>query len=141
MKTLFTRIILVIAAAMMLLSLLGSSCWEPKDRTNPLDPRSDYWDGRPLELAIEIVDTGALPYTHLTWRALEHHRVTGYHVFKDDIHTSTLTYIHIASTGIDQTWLIDTVENTSFAYWYFVSAILDNGLDSVVSDSVCNDRY
>lgn len=140
MRTLITRLIIVAAAAMMLLSLLGSSCWEPKDRDNPLDPQSDYWNGRPLELAVEIIDTGAVPFTRLTWRALDHHRVTGYNVFKDNIHTSALIYELIGSTDIDQTWLIDTVESATFAYWYFVSAVLDDGLDSVVSDSVCNER-
>lgn len=141
MRTLFSRIIIIVAAALMLVSLLGSSCWEPKDRDNALDPQSDYWDGRPLELAVVLVDTGAVPFTHLTWRALDHHRVTGYNIYKENGATSALDYTCIGSTGIDQTWYIDTVDNAHFAYWYFVAAILDDGIDSVVSDSIANDRW
>ncbi|UCD63257.1 MAG: hypothetical protein JSW34_10970 [Candidatus Zixiibacteriota bacterium] len=145
MKKFLSRLVTASAVVATAFSLLGSQCWEPKDRLNPLDPRADYWEGRPLDLAAEIAidsasDTLPVVTVTVTWRDLEHDRLTAYHVFCYYSLTPNQIYDYLGSRPPGETSFVDTVDNSNWEYWYYVAAILDSGIDSVVSDTVITER-
>ena len=152
MRTAISKIVTVFIIAAAGLMLLGSRCfYEPKERVNPLDPRNIYSNSRPQIEAILIdtmVDTGLTKMVRLNWALIDHWHVTGYNLFRymrvetgdttDTISDSAFVFRCITSKAPDETAFTDTLADPIWRHFYFMTAILDGGVDSLVSDTVRN---
>jgi hypothetical protein len=158
MKTVISRIVTGFAIVATGLMLLGARCfYEPEERVNPLDPRNVDGNNRPQMEAIlfdTIVDTGLAKMVKLNWAIIDHWHVTGYNLYRylevetcwvcdtcdpvDIICDSFFRFECIASKNPDESTFTDTLADPIMPHYFFMTAVLDYGADSLVSDTVRN---
>lgn len=146
MRTAVTRLIVIVVILGVGSVLLGSGCfWEPKERVNPLDSRNPYTNSRPkLEAMLidTVTDTGPATMVRLEWDRIDHWHVTGYNLFRymklDTSDTGHHIFFCIASEDDSVSSFTDTLADPFYRHFYFMTAVLDDGYDSLFSDTVRN---
>lgn len=125
-------------AALVLLGLAAASC--DRDRSNPLDPQSDFVQNRPATPGQVAVQPG-VGVIQLAWQAVADRDLAGYAVFRAV--QSNGTYEFVAGDGdstvgitTGKTAFSDTIRGTTRTFFYRIAAVDTAGLQSELTSFV-----
>lgn len=121
-----------------LLALTASSC--DRDRSNPLDPQSDFVRNRPATPAQLVVQPG-VGVIRLAWQGVEDRDLAGYAIFRAAQSNGTYEFVSgdgDSALGITtgKTTFADSIRGTTRTFFYRLAAVDTSGLQSELSQFV-----
>ena len=135
------RMILGLVALLVL--VLGCSM-NPKERANPLDPLNPETGIDPFHLHLSFVEVAVGEDTatkiKLDWNNIDHSALDEYHIYRRvaNYFEDWLTLVAVTSPG--ESSYIDLESDPRERYYYQVTATFNEGVDSLSSESVVNNR-
>ena len=125
-------------AAALLLALVAVSC--DRDRSNPLDPQSDFVQNRP-ETPAQLAAQPGVGVIRLGWQGGSDRDLAGYALFRSDRSNGTYAFVtgdgdSTAGITTGKTTFADSIRGENRTFFYRVAAIDTAGLQSELTTFV-----
>ncbi|MBT6146845.1 MAG: fibronectin type III domain-containing protein, partial [Gemmatimonadetes bacterium] len=124
--------------AALLLALVAVSC--DRDRSNPLDPQSDFEQNRP-DAPAQLAAVSGVGVIRLAWQAGTDRDLAGYAVFRAERSNGTYSFVvgdgdSTAGITTGKVVFADSIRTQNLTYFYRVAAIDTAGLQSELTSFV-----
>ncbi|HCL28457.1 MAG TPA: hypothetical protein DIC52_08480, partial [Candidatus Latescibacteria bacterium] len=119
-------------AAALLLALVAVGC--DRDRSNPLDPQSDFVQNRP-EAPAQLVAHAGVGLIRLGWQGGTDRDLAGYALFRAERSNGTYSFVtgdgdSTAGITTGKTSFVDSISTVNRTFFYRVAAVDTAGLQS-----------